>query len=197
MKRRKKSRNQHAITTLDQLKAISDPLRVEILERLWLEPMSPQQMALEMGTPRTRLYHHFRLLEEAGLIAVAHTTRKRGAVERRYASVHAELTVDPKLFGSTTSQEISSAFAGLLRRTATEFHAVERDLDAYPNARILGERLVVRTTPLQVERLAKLLQSFVRKCRRSRRKKGSETYAVTVAFHPVPSRATKTRDIGR
>jgi DNA-binding transcriptional ArsR family regulator len=58
-----------------------DHTRVELLERL-LEPTSVSELATAMDVPRTRLYHHIRLLEDAGLIRVVQT-RQRGAIPEK------------------------------------------------------------------------------------------------------------------
>lgn len=59
---------------------LADPTRVEILESLMV-PKSVTQVAEVMGVPRTRLYHHFKLLHEAGMIRVVETRRVGAATE--------------------------------------------------------------------------------------------------------------------
>jgi DNA-binding transcriptional ArsR family regulator len=60
------------------LEMLADPVRCELIERL-IDPASVSEVARAMGVPRTRLYHHVRLLEAAGMIKVVQT-RKRGAI---------------------------------------------------------------------------------------------------------------------
>lgn len=64
--------------TLDML---VDPIRMEMIERLF-DPLSVTELAEAMNVPRTRLYHHVRLLEEAGMIKVVQT-RQRGALQEK------------------------------------------------------------------------------------------------------------------
>lgn len=67
----------------ETLELLGDPVRLEILEQL-SEPRSVTEIAEAMGVPRTRLYHHVRLLEEAGLIRVVETREVGALTERRY-----------------------------------------------------------------------------------------------------------------
>ena len=70
--------------TLSRLKALADPLRYRIFENLIAEPRTAKQMAEHIGTHPTRLYHHFHVLEKAGLIQAAGTRQKRGTVEKYF-----------------------------------------------------------------------------------------------------------------
>ena len=61
------------MTSLEQLKAVADPLRVRILETLCLEARTTKQVADKLGEKPTRLYHHVDALAEAGLIRLVDT----------------------------------------------------------------------------------------------------------------------------
>ncbi len=62
---------------------LAHPTRLEILE-LCLAPRSAAELAQAMAVPRTRLYHHIKLLEDAGVIAVADTRRSGAMTEKVY-----------------------------------------------------------------------------------------------------------------
>jgi DNA-binding transcriptional ArsR family regulator len=67
----------------ETLDLLGDPVRLEIIEQL-SEPRSVTEIAEAMDVPRTRLYHHVRLLEDAGLIRVVETREVGALTERRY-----------------------------------------------------------------------------------------------------------------
>jgi DNA-binding transcriptional ArsR family regulator len=69
-----------------QLSALASPQRVRILELLLASaPASIKDVARQMGRPPASLYHHFALLQRAGLI-VAKGTRGAGrTLEQLYA----------------------------------------------------------------------------------------------------------------
>jgi DNA-binding transcriptional ArsR family regulator len=71
------------------LRALSAPQRVRILERLLAaaEPLSIRDVALALKRPPTALYHHFAILERAGLIVLAGVRGEGRNAERVYAPV--------------------------------------------------------------------------------------------------------------
>ncbi|MFO7548528.1 MAG: helix-turn-helix domain-containing protein [Acidimicrobiia bacterium] len=77
----------YEIEDVETFEMLADPTRMEILERLF-EPASVGEVADDMGVPRTRLYHHVNLLEDAGMIRVV-DTRRRGAMEEKIYRVTA------------------------------------------------------------------------------------------------------------
>src|SRR5690606_13459481 len=77
------------IDDAETFEMLVDPLRVEMIERLF-EPASVTELAEAMRVPRTRLYHHIRLLEEAGMIRVV-ATRQRGAIPEKIYQASAKI----------------------------------------------------------------------------------------------------------
>lgn len=67
----------------EHLEMLSDSTRLQIIELL-LRPRTVRQLAEEMRVPRTRLYHHVNLLEEAGMIRVVDTRPAGAQVEKIY-----------------------------------------------------------------------------------------------------------------
>ena len=62
---------------------LNNPLRVRILRRLG-KARSVKEVAEHLGMPVTRLYYHFSLLEEMGLIRVVETRKVGAMLEKRY-----------------------------------------------------------------------------------------------------------------
>ena len=91
-------KDQIAITSIEGLKAISDPNRVQILEMLLQGPRTVKQMAAEMETTPTKLYYHVNMLEEHGLIQVVSTRIVSGILEKQYYITARSITVDPAFF---------------------------------------------------------------------------------------------------
>ncbi len=79
-----------AAKTTDRLaatfRALSHPTRLNVLERLTNGPASPVDYT-QTATGRETLgtvSHHFRALRQAGLIEVASTEQRRGALKHSY-----------------------------------------------------------------------------------------------------------------
>jgi DNA-binding transcriptional ArsR family regulator len=86
------------MTRLDQLRAMSDPLRVRMVERMVAREQTVADLARALGQPISRLYHHTDVLLQAGLVKVTRTRRRRGAEERFFRAVARDYVVDDRIF---------------------------------------------------------------------------------------------------
>ena len=101
------------ITDVEQLKAISDPLRLQLLERISGDPRrswTAKELAEDLETKQTKLYHHLALLEERGFIRVAATRVVSGIQEKRYQATARSFRVDRSLLTGADS-EVATAGA--------------------------------------------------------------------------------------
>lgn len=85
------------LDSLDQVRALADPLRLRLVEALVANELSVAGLARAVDAPVTRLYHHVDLLLAAGLIAVTRRVRRRGVEERFYRAVARAYTVNRNL----------------------------------------------------------------------------------------------------
>ena len=79
------------VTTREQARAVEDPIRAKILELLYRQNMTADQMigALKKaGRDRalTTIRHHVRVLKDAGLIRETRIDEIRGTVSKRYGT---------------------------------------------------------------------------------------------------------------
>jgi DNA-binding transcriptional ArsR family regulator len=72
------------ITDTETVKALSHPLRVQILRMLEEKDGSPVEIATALGLPVNRVSYHMRQLARFELIKLVKTTPRRGAVEHHY-----------------------------------------------------------------------------------------------------------------
>jgi len=82
------------VRRVEDLRLLANPTKLRIFEALRDAPSSPLQLARRFGQKPTALYHHFARLEKAGLIEVAETRQRRGAVERLYRPAVSRVVVD-------------------------------------------------------------------------------------------------------
>lgn len=88
-------------------RALADPLRLRLLDALWLRPRSAKELARWAGVPADRLYYHLHQLERAGLIVVVeYRELPGGKVERVYGIA----SVEPP--GDDASPEEMAHFLG-------------------------------------------------------------------------------------
>jgi DNA-binding transcriptional ArsR family regulator len=77
------------ITEIDDprlVKALAHPLRVRVLRVLERRIASPNELATELEVPLGNVSYHVRALARIGLIELATTAQRRGAVEHYYRS---------------------------------------------------------------------------------------------------------------
>jgi len=113
-----------AVSNVDVLKALADPLRLNLLYALTqdagaeLPIRSVKELAAELGEPQTKLYRHIRHLESAGLIRAVASRVVSGIVEQRYQASQAEFMVGD----SFTDQEKASPEAEAMAAAALELY---------------------------------------------------------------------------
>jgi DNA-binding transcriptional ArsR family regulator len=169
------------IRNLQQVKALSHPLRLRILEVLGAEAHTPKQVAQILGRKPTALYHHVRVLEKAHLVRQTETRRKRGTVEKYYRAAAPGLRVDPRVFERRRSG-VPSVLTGVLSATEDEVRSLRS-----PPEPVLALRLQARLSGARIRELRRLLEGWARKAETP----GAPPYAIALLAYP--SRETKKR----
>ncbi|MBT3149354.1 winged helix-turn-helix transcriptional regulator [Streptomyces sp. CHD11] len=72
------------LTTAEQVRAISDPLRTTILGLLHERAATVTELAAAVERPKSTVAHHVAVLSRAGLLRVVRTRRVRAVEERFY-----------------------------------------------------------------------------------------------------------------
>lgn len=185
------------IKDLETLRAVSDPLRMQIVELL-AERLTVKQVAEKLGLAPSKLYYHFTTLEKLGLIEVVETRMVSNMLEKVYHSAADALDVDPDLFkfsreGSNEplnmvlSSTIDATREDMIRSLQARQFQLEQGAEEKPR-RFIINRVVSRLPEKRVEefqeRLVQLLQEFEAEDDASVRNKDLHPYALTVAFYP-------------
>jgi len=72
------------VTAVDQLRAMSHPLRGTILDLVLERAASVSELAAAVGRPKSTMAHHVKVLFEAGMLRVVRTRKVRAIDERFY-----------------------------------------------------------------------------------------------------------------
>lgn len=107
----------------EQLKALSDPRRLELLKILVEGPHTVAELAEELETDRDNLYYHLSELEDLELIEVVEERKRGNLLEKHYAAVAEYFSVDRGLFA-----ERPEGLEMLLESVGGLFDAAELDL---------------------------------------------------------------------
>jgi len=185
----KSTRSPKALTVkrLDQMKALAHPLRYRIFERLVVQPGSPKAVALDMGLKETRLYHHFGVLEKAGLIKRTRSQRKRGAIERTYAAAAERIVLD-RMRVSGEIYPAGSVAVQALRATIHEVEQCEAQARAArSDADLSVARLVLRLSPARAAEFETRLNQLIAEAQRADGgADAAEYHAALVTYRAAP-----------
>src|SRR4051794_21423664 len=139
----------------EQLRALGDDLRAEIVVRLREHAHSTTELAEKLELPKGTVGHHVKVLEKAGLIRVVRTRQVRALTERYYGR-----TARLFLFKSTEEEGegVRDVAAASLRRAAEEM--LPLDDDDRTTFAFLRARLSPRDARRFGRRLEKLADDF-------------------------------------
>jgi DNA-binding transcriptional ArsR family regulator len=133
------------ISDVETLKAISDPLRLRILETMVSRKdarWSVKELAAHLEVPQTRLYHHVELLLERDLIRLASQRIVSGIIESRYRVAALSFRLDSSIISgeSASAHEASrDLFRGVFDSSRDEVSDALRDyVHEHPGADLSG-----------------------------------------------------------
>ncbi|MGB8645363.1 MAG: helix-turn-helix domain-containing protein [Anaerolineae bacterium] len=187
------------VHTLDELKALAEPLRVRMLEALMGEPQTVKQVAERLEEKPTKLYHHVELMEAVGLIKKVKSQKKRGTVETYYQAAAHSITLDPNLLtaGSASHESVEALQALFTTLFESTLVALRASLQAgliapqNPHQKVALAGVRIEATAEQLADIHAKLKALLTAADKTEQKGGPLTYNLTVAFFPVQKSETK------
>lgn len=181
------------VNTLEQLKILSDGLRMRIVEAFSHEPRTTKQVAQLLGEKQlTKLYYHVEALHRVGILKLVKTKKNRGAVEKYYQTVARVFRVDHGLFAPRVKGEeaivaLQGIYAALFDSTIAEIRQsiAERLIRQEDDHRVIVTRFHVRTSVKQINQLKQKLQKLLDEAEALHDEEEEMTYALSLAFYPV------------
>jgi len=163
------------LTTAEQVRAISDPLRTTILGLLHERAATVTELATAVGRPKSTVAHHVKVLGDAGLVQVVRTRRVRAIDERFYGRT-------ARMFYIAVER---STEGGPLPRDFNDFEVAAREsVAAYEDGKLWGFLRHARISETQAsefwERMAELVAEFDQLPR-----SGGTMYGFAVGVYPT------------
>ena len=123
----------YQVDSVEQLRAISDRLRVRIAELLSRRAMTVAQLSDELGLAHAKVHYHVRELEQVGLVRLVATREKSGILEKYYRTIARSLSISPTLLRSmppdesvaTIAEYVQQLLDGALRAFILDLQAPE------------------------------------------------------------------------
>jgi DNA-binding transcriptional ArsR family regulator len=144
---------------LEQMRALSHPLRLRLLELFAEGPRTTKQAAEALGESPTKLYHHVAALERAGLVHLRETRQNRGTTEKYFEVTQSRFLTktDPALL---QNEEAQAVMGFVLFDQAREELVRALSSDPSPGS-VLAVRGILQLSRSEAKRLRKELVALV------------------------------------
>lgn len=181
----------HELATLEQLRAVSDPLRVAIFRLLREREQTVKELCDVLGESSTRLYYHVGELERVGLVRLVRTESKSGTVHKYYRSVSRFLNVPTSLLhddsGSPEAAAAVDWFCSMLENGVMDVRQAfgeagpdfDRDLTFIT-------RNYIRTTPERAREFVRKLDELQEELLRADDEEATFRITFTASLVPTP-----------
>ncbi len=113
-------------TSVDHARAIEDPSRAKILEILYHNSLSAEQISKELGKAGykkalTTVRHHLDILKASGLIEVIKIEEARGAITKFYGT-------STKLLGYDIPDDFESKYSAQIKSASTKMEKILKSI---------------------------------------------------------------------
>lgn len=201
----------YSLETVEQLRAVADPLRIRIFEALAQRPLTATQVGDELQIAAPKAHYHVRELERLGLVTLAETRERGGIIEKYYRAIARNLIVPPQLLQTAKPEEVAAAVNEIFTNLSQSFLAALRHglpTDGAPLT-TLGpgmENATLWMTPDELKETLKSITSMLEPYRAPRRVPGEREGQIAIisfdaqlaqegvaaATPPTPERAAPT-----
>ncbi len=191
------------INDVETIKALSDPLRLRILEVMTAahdETFTVKRLAASLGVSQTKLYHHVNLLVERELIRPAGQRVVSGIIETSYRIGQLQISLDRSLL-ATDSAGLHDVLATVFEGARDDIErglrsgAIRVDEEAGPHAKLVVSKGLARLSPAQAvafrDRLVELIASFDTADMPRDTPDDARPYGLVLGFYPMTDAATE------
>ena len=188
---------------LDQVRALSHPLRLQLLELFAERPLTTKQAAERLRQAPTRLYHHVAALENAGLIRLKETRPNRGTTEKYFETVVHKVQAKGNATiwrDKSARQDLAAAGIMLFDQARNDFvRALSKEIDPKCKA-MVAIRGALELSERDAKHVANELLRVLTEARQlanastsSRARANRQRYSLTIAMVPssLPGGAEK------
>ncbi len=100
--------DRYDINAIEQLRAVSDMLRMRIIDILQERPMTVTQVSERLDMSPAKVHYHVHELEKVGLLKLVETREKGGILEKYYQPIARNISIAPNLLFSTPPDDVLS-----------------------------------------------------------------------------------------
>ena len=125
--------NRIVATSIEHARAIEDPMRAKIVEILYRQALSADQICLTLkkkGHKKalTTIRHHLEILKESGLIEIVRIEESRGAIKKYYGT-------STKLLDFQVPEDFDTKYSQIIDNTSNKIEKILKGLTPKTNKR--------------------------------------------------------------
>ena len=180
----------HKIKDLEQIRLLTDPLKLKLIQAFAEKPKTTKQVAEALGESVTKLYRHVDALFDAGLLEIIEEKQKRGTIERTFGTVAQRFEADHSLFSEDNNGDGINTARDMLRIVEDEIIDVLANAKSGDEEEALIMRLRCKASPQRIDELRRTLKEWIDSTQdEGEGDDGADTREVgaLIAFYPVPS----------
>ena len=151
----------YKISDLEQIRLLSDPLKLRLLQAFSESARTTKQVAAELGENVTKLYRHVDALYSAGLLELVEEKQKRGTIERTFRAVARRFEADHSLLSANAGDQGVEAAREMLRVSESEILNVLSGAQADDPEQAIIMRIRGKATPEKIAELRKTLKDWL------------------------------------
>ncbi|MDQ0174853.1 ArsR/SmtB family transcription factor [Bacillus chungangensis] len=186
------------LENLEQVRAIADPLRVQIIWAIFDEAKTGKMIATELGLSAPKVHYHLRELEKNGLIMIEREEEKNGIMQKFYRPIAKNYSVSSSLLTPELETQLESVQLESFLLPAKELmkHLEKADAalfkggDIYPKA--VDFKKIVLTIEQRNELMNKIneLEEWLANIEANEQEDGVE-YVIQYEIFPYQNRGKK------
>ncbi len=112
---------------IDEIKAVSHPYRLEIMEAFDEEPLSAKQLSEILGEPHAKVNYHIKTLLAAGILELVEERVKSGIIEKYYLPKAKMVVIDKSILNKSMEGGDSEVTRTLNQASIAHFEKVSGD----------------------------------------------------------------------
>ncbi|MDN4075671.1 ArsR/SmtB family transcription factor [Fictibacillus terranigra] len=175
---------------VEQLKVLSDPLRLKVLWEITDEARTGKMIAAILEVPAPKIHYHLKELERVGLISVQKTEEKNGIIQKFYRPIARNFSVENilKQHKEDVKEELSDTLREnvliSLDKTKSYLRRVNSSLfEEWKQIKFGYDQLYLNESQIkEFEEKAKELQTLIRTFKENRQKDGELYHMLLLAF---------------
>jgi len=179
----------YVIQSLEELRIISNSLRLQILDVLIAAPHTVTQVGEQLGIQSKKLYYHIGELERVGLVRLVHTEVQSGIQLKYYRAIASYYYLTASMLHTDRSIKNADAgeeFLGFLLESSSAVlrrSIADGTIERYPESFIVSRRRV-RMSPEKATELRDRLQEIEKEILAADDPSGELTMAFVYALFP-------------